>query len=273
MTIHDHVPSPASGRRQPGSAGEWMSYDDESPDYLSRTPDIVAQFTAPTGVEVQLINLSHSSEAPDIAVVYGSPRVSRGRSPAGTLLSPLELFLAFETGERTPGVLVRHHRALARRGIFAPQPRALPLPLWAGRNPDLSTDFGDNGLCAGDFAANWNYFSLGHGVVNPYGLFELWTGWSVVTGQSPARSCAMCAPEVDVPTPDGLYEILNRQAGGQWVSIYSTVINGVSGHGVGFQTYGPGEGRTRIRLTTEDDAHGFFHAGASWGEPEDWITS
>jgi hypothetical protein len=143
----------------------------------------------------------------------------------------------------------------------------------AGPNLGLPTDYGDNELCDGDFGANWNWFSLGHGVVNPYGFFELWTGWSVITGESPARSCAICAPELDSPTPDGLYEILNKQEGGVWESIYTTVINLLPGSGVGFQTYGPGEGRTRIRITTEDDEHGFFHAGASWGEPEDWITS
>ena len=95
----------------------------------------------------------------------------------------------------------------------------------------------------------------------------------MITGESPARSFAMCAPELDSPTPDGLYEILNKQEGGVWESIYTSVINLLPGHGVGFQTYGPGDGRTRIRLTTESDAHGLFHAGASWGEPEDWITA
>jgi hypothetical protein len=270
-TIRDHAkhPEPTPPTRTP----EWVVHDDETVGYPPREPDIVARFTAPTGVEVQLMNLSRSSENPDIAVIYESPRVSRGRSPVGTMLSPLELFLAFEPGERTPDVLVRHHRSLAQRGVYAPSPRALPLPLWAEPNQGLPTDYGDVDLCEGDFAANWNYFSLGHGVVNPYGFFELWTGWSVVTGGSPARSCAICVPGHDGPKPDGLYEILNREAGGQWESIYTTIINGLPGHGVGFQTYGPGEGRTRIRITTENDEHGFFFAGASWGEPEDWITS
>jgi hypothetical protein len=268
-TTHDHTSAQADRE----TAREWLTREEQSARYPSREPDVVAQLEAPTGVEMVLVNLSRSSENPDIAVIFERPRVSRGRSPVASMLSPLELFLAFETGEPTPEVLVRHHRALAARGIFDTAPRALPLPLWAGPNLDLPTDYGDVELCAGDFGANWNYFSLGHGVVNPYGLFELWTGWSVNTGESPARSCAMCAPELDSPTPDGLYEILNKQEGGVWESIYTTVINLLPGHGVGFQTYGPGEGRTRIRLTTENDEHGLFYAGASWGEPEDWITS
>ncbi len=175
-TTHDHARGPAPVPQE--TAREWLTHDAESARYPSRNPDVVAQLTAPTGVKVQLVNLSRSSENPDIAVICDSPRVSRGRSPAASMLSPLELFHAFETGERTPDVLVRHHRALARRGIFAAAPRALPLPLWAGPNLDLPTDYGDVDLCDGDFGANWNWFSLGHGVVHPYGFFELWTGWS-----------------------------------------------------------------------------------------------
>ena len=175
-TTHDHARGPAPVPQE--TACEWLTHDAESARYPSRNPDVVAQLTAPTGVKVQLVNLSRSSENPDVAVIYDSPRVSRGRSPAASMLSPLELFHAFETGERTPDVLVRHHRALARRGIFAAAPRALPLPLWAGPNLDLPTDYGDVDLCDGDFGANWNWFSLGHGVVHPYGFFELWTGWS-----------------------------------------------------------------------------------------------
>lgn len=271
-STHDHANPPVPAPQH--TAREWLTRDEASAKYPSREPDVIAELRAPTGVEVQLVNLSRSTENPDIAVIYESPRVSRGRSPAASMVSPMELFLAFETGDRTPDVLVRHHRALAARGVFAHTPRALPLPLWAGPNLGLPTDYGDVDLCEGDFGANWNWFSLGHGVVNPYGLFELWTGWSVVTGESPARSCAICVPpDSDLPKPDGLYEILNKEEGGVWESIYTTVINFLPGHGVGFQTYGPGEGRTRIRITTENDEHGFFFAGASWGEPEDWITS
>jgi hypothetical protein len=149
---HDHTKHPEP--TLPPTAAEWVVHDDETVGYPPRKPDIVARFTAPTGVDCQLVNLSRSSEKPDIAVIYESPRVSRGRSPAGTMLSPLELFLAFEPGERTPDVLVRHHRSLAQRGVFAPSPRALPLPLWAEPNHGLPTDYGDVDLCEGDFAAN-----------------------------------------------------------------------------------------------------------------------
>jgi hypothetical protein len=107
-TIHDHVNGPAPMPEE--NARVWLTHDAESARYPSRTPDVVAQLTAPTGVKAQLVNLARSSENPDIAVIYDSPRVSRGRSPAASMLSPLELFLAVETGERAPDVLVRHHR-------------------------------------------------------------------------------------------------------------------------------------------------------------------
>jgi hypothetical protein len=68
------------------------------------------------------------------------------------------------------------------------------------------------------------------------------------------------------------YVILNKQESGPWEEIFNTDWMG-PGEGVGFQTYGPDDGRTRIRLITEGNAQHIFWAGASWGMPQDWITS
>lgn len=158
-TTHDHVNGPAPMPEE--NARVWLTHDAESARYPSRTPDVVAQLTAPTGVKAQLVNLARSSENPDIAVIYDNPRVSRSRSPAASMLSPLELFIAFETGSGRPMCWCAT-TALAGRGIFSAAPRALPLPLWAGPSLDLPTDYGDVELCDGDFGANWLWFSLGH---------------------------------------------------------------------------------------------------------------
>lgn len=259
---------------RPAAVGGWLTKEDGQPaGYSSKEPAIVAEFRTASGVEVRLVNLSRSDDEPDIGVVYASPRVSHGRSPAATMLSPLELFLACERGQEAPDVLLHHHQALARRGVFAPQPRALPLPLWAEPNPDTGGSpgtFGTYGLCEGDFAANWLTFSLGHGVNRPYTQdpFEMWTGWSVVTGVSGPRALALCAPVGLNPDLFFTFTFLNREAGGEWEEIWE--ISNL--HDVGFTSWGAGAGATKIRIATAFDQHGLFLAGASWGEPQDWLS-
>lgn len=150
---------------RPARVEGWLTKEDgQQSGYATKKPTIVAEFRTASGVEVRLVNLSHSDDDPDIGVAYARPRVSHGRSPAATMLSPLELFLACERRKPAPDVLLRHHQGLARRGVFAPEPRALPLPLWAEPNPDTGGSpgmFGTYGLCEGDFAANWLTFISG----------------------------------------------------------------------------------------------------------------
>jgi hypothetical protein len=256
------------------SVDGWLIEEVEQPSvYSTSKPAIVAEFRTASGVEVRLVNLSRSDDNPDIGVVYASPRVSHGRSPAATMMSPLELYLACERGKPAPQVLLRHHHGLARRGVFAPQPRALPLPLWAEPDPAAGGSpglFGTYGLCEGDFASNWLTFSLGHGVNRPYTQepFEMWTGWSVVTGLSGPRALALCAPPSLNPDLFFTFTFLNREAAGQWEEIWE--ISNL--HDVGFTSWGPDAGTTKIQIATAFDHHGLFLAGASWGEPQDWLS-
>jgi hypothetical protein len=59
---HDHPKHP--NPTPPTTTPEWVTHDDERVGYPPRKPDIVARLDAPTGVEVQLVNLSRSSEDP-----------------------------------------------------------------------------------------------------------------------------------------------------------------------------------------------------------------
>jgi hypothetical protein len=111
-----------------------------------------------------------------------------------------------------------------------------------------------------------------HGVNNQHAAVELWTGWSVVTGTSAPRSAALCMAEGNPASAAAKYVISNKQEDGPWVDIFGTDWLGACG-GVGFQVYGPDEGRTRIKLTTQNDAQHIFFAGASWGAPQDWESA
>jgi hypothetical protein len=256
----------------PEATRGWLEQDRESNDYPAENRSIIARFALPAGGEAQLLNLSRADDDPTIAVVYKKPQISRGRSPKATILSPLELFLAFNPGERAPEILRRHHDKLARRGIFDSQPRALGAPLWGLPDPDLPPEYGPVDLCEGSFMSNWAWFSMGHGVNNQFTAAELWTGWSVVTGTSAPRSAALCMAGASNPASAlARYVIVNKQGDAPSENIFSSDWMG-PGEGVGFQVYGPDEGRTRIRLTTENDAHYIFWAGASWGVPQDWIS-
>ncbi len=88
----------------------WLTKDEQPSVYSTKKPAMVAEFRTASGVEVRFVNLSHSDDNPDIGVVYTSPRVSHGRSPAATMMSPLELYLACESGKAARKVLLRHHR-------------------------------------------------------------------------------------------------------------------------------------------------------------------
>ncbi|MCP5363861.1 MAG: hypothetical protein H6905_01260 [Hyphomicrobiales bacterium] len=250
----------------------WLEQDGALTGPAEEKRRVIARFELPTGGEVQLLNLSVSESNPNIAVAYSLPATSRGRSPRESLLSPLELFLAFNTGEPVPMILQRHHESLARRGIFDRDPRALSTPLWGAPDPNLPPEYGPVDLCEGSFIANWSWFSMGHGVNNQHAAMELWTNWSVLTGTSAPRSAALCMAETPNPrSASARYVILNRQGDGPWENIFSSGWMG-PGEGVGFQVYGPDDGRTRILLTTQNDDRYIFWAGASWGVPQDWLS-
>ncbi len=267
----DEVVAGASFSSDPRVVGVWMVYGTEAGDYVREDRRVVARFPLPADGEAQLLDVSADAGEPNVMVVYRKPHVSRGRSPKGTLLSPCELFLAFKPDEPMPEVLPRHHAKLARLGIFDPEPRRLAAPLWGVPNPDLPPEYGAINLCAGNFPNEWPWFSMGHGVNNQHRAMELWTGWSVVTGNSAPRSAALCMTKSTEDSARARYVILNKQGAGPWQDIFSTDWVG-PGEGVGFQTYGPDEGRTRILPTTEDDDHHVFWAGASWGTPQDWLS-
>lgn len=256
----------------PDATGGWLVQDDEITESPAEGGRVVASFALPADGEAQLLDLSRNADTPNIAVAYSRPHISRGRSPRGSMSSPLELFLAFNSGESAPQILHRHHDRLARRGIFDRQPRALSAPLWGAPDPDLPPEYGAVDLCQGSFISNWSWFSMGHGVNNQHAAMELWTGWSVVTGTSAPRSAALCMAATSNPaSASAQYVILNRQGDGPWENIFSSGWMG-PGEGVGFQVYGPDDGRTRILLTTQDDDRYIFWAGASWGVPQDWLS-
>jgi len=256
----------------PNGTREWLEQDCETTGSPVETRHIIASFALPAGGEAQLLDLSRNPDTRNIAVAYRHPSISRGRSPSGSLSSPLELFLAFNSGEPAPESLHRHHESLARRGIFDREPRALSTPLWGAPDPNLPPEYGPVDLCDGSFIANWSWFSMGHGVNNQSAAMELWTGWSVVTGTSAPRSAALCMAATSNPlSASARYDILNRQGDGPWENIFSSGWMG-PGEGVGFQVYGPDDGRTRILLTTQNDDRYIFWAGASWGEPQDWLS-
>jgi hypothetical protein len=253
-------------------AATWLELDDGMSVQGINTACVIAAFALKTGSDVQLIDVSQGDADPGVMIVQTLPRISRGRSPQGTILSPLELFTALARDRTPPSVLRRHHDYLARRGVFGPQPRVLAAPLWATPDfGDLPPEYGPVDLCEGSFHSNWAWFSMGHGVNNQHSAFELWTGWSVMTGTSAPRSAALCMYAEQPSSSSARYDILNKVEDGSWQTIFSSNWMG-PGQGVGFQTYGPERGRTRIRVTTDGDAHYIFYAGASWGVPQDWLA-
>jgi hypothetical protein len=278
----DHEGTRATDRADPADpaplavgdrdAATWLELHDEVSAQGIDTARVIAAFSLKTGSDVQLIDVSQGDADSGVMIVHTLPRISRGRSPQATILSPLELFTALAPDRTPPSVLRRHHDYLARRGVFAPQARVLAAPLWATPEfGDLPPEYGPVDLCDGDFHSNWAWFSMGHGVNNQHFAFELWTGWSVMTGTSAPRSAALCMHARQPSGSSARYDILNKVEGGPWQTIFSSNWMG-PGQGVGFQTYGPEPGRTRIRLTTKEDARYIFWAGASWGVPQDWLA-
>ena len=259
---------------KPEATKDWVKQEAEIKAYPAEDRRTIASFVLPAGGEARLLDLSQTKDNPNIAVIYKNPYISRGRSPAGTILSPLELFIAFKPSDSPPEILRHHHNKLARRGIFASQPRILPAPLWGVPDSSLPPEYGPVRLCNatfGSFLSQWAWFSMGHGVRNSSAAVELNTGWSVLTGTSAPRAVALCMTSSANPaSASARYEILNQQNNGPWINIYSSPWTG-RGEGVGYQTYGPDEGRTRIRLITQNNAHYVFWAGASWGTPQDWL--
>jgi len=77
------------------STKDWLEQEKENNEYFLRNRCVVATFMPVTGGEVLLLDLSENHDTPNIAIKYKKPHISRGRSPNATILSPLELFLAF----------------------------------------------------------------------------------------------------------------------------------------------------------------------------------
>lgn len=250
---------------------EWVSDEVDSDGVLPVDKRrIVARFDLDYGGSVQLVNLADAGDPPDIALITQRPRISRSRSPQSTLMSPLEIYLALAGDDRpAPEALRRHHAALAAAGIFAATPRETGALPWDPGEPE----FGANDLCEGSFVSDWLWFSMGHGSRNLYAAAQLWTGWSVLTGSSEARSVAACLADTsqNSNSASARYVIRNRQEGGSWQHLWTSDWLG-KGAGVGFQTYGPGKGRTRIVIETKDDEHYIFFVGASWDTYDDWLT-
>jgi hypothetical protein len=151
----------------------WLEQEKEISEYPKENRRVVARFSLPAGGEVQLLDMSQAYNNPNIAVAYRKPHISRGRSPAGSILSPLELFLAFSPDESPPEILSIHHDKLAYHGIFDSQPRKLAVPLWGAPDSDLPPEYGPVDLCQGSFASNWSWFSMGHGVNNQHAAVAL----------------------------------------------------------------------------------------------------
>lgn len=261
----------------PEASRGWLEQEEETIEYSVNNRCVVASFKLPVGGEVHLLDLSQTKDDPNIAVVYRNPHISRGRSPETTIMSPLELFRALKPSEAPPEILRHHHEKLSRRGIFDFKPRTLLTPLWFAQSNDLPPEYGPIRLCSrGNFTAQWAWFSMGHGVINrstPVPI-RMWTGWNVTTGTSAPRSAALCMvndSNINPASALARYVILNKQGDGPWVNIYSSPEWTGLGEGVGYQIYGPDEGRTRIQVITQNNAQYYFWAGASWGIPQEWL--
>ncbi|MEM7087893.1 MAG: hypothetical protein AAF489_17050 [Bacteroidota bacterium] len=260
-------------------AGEknWLSNENLSTGNVNESL-VIAQFNLRNNGEVLLLDLSDSLQKPNVGVVYVQPKVNREKGPKFHLVSPLEIFLTLQKGnEPPPKKLKEHHLYLAKLGIFDPTPRIeLSLPWLINNLNDPDVEFGTVGICAGgSFSSNWSWFSTWHGEENNWSIERLSTGWGVNTGFSEPRAAAICLIDDDNLNDSNAlarYRILNRNSGGSWETIYESGWMD-RGEGVGFQTYGPGRGETRIRITTSENNRYYFFVGASWTESINWIIS
>lgn len=258
---------------------EWLGFFPESKD-IPNEDDLqtVSVFRVKNGGSVRLVNIADKEATPNIAIISVNPTISRSLSPLSTIQSPLELYTyVAEEPQSPPEILERHHAALASANIVPQRPRTIGGPLQDPGEPE----FGEVDSLCENWSSNqqngWAWFSMGHGVINRSANAKLlWTDWSVVTGgASQVRSAAVCllAPGSNNDSdPRARYRIYNKQDEGSWDLIFSSSWLGID-QGVGFQTYGPGEGRTRIVIETENDTQLFFRVGASWGDPGDWYLS
>lgn len=234
---------------------DWLVQEEADTADVNNESRLIAKFELKNGGTTHFVNLGETGGAPQIGLITVNSKISRGRSPQSTLMSPMEIFLSLaDEGVSTPALLVRHHQSLARLARFDSIPRMFTSPPWSGGGPDLPPEYGEQSICAeSNFGANWAWFSMGHGVNNQHTNvpFEMWTGWSVLTGSpSEARSVLICLPHqenVNGPDPQARFIISNQEGNGAWVNIFDSGFLSL-GEGVGFQTYGPGNGRTRIRI-------------------------
>jgi hypothetical protein len=237
---------------------------------------LISKFDLGKGSSIRIVNLSSKNNNPNVAVISIKPQVLLRKSPTNTLISPLEIYIKLsKNSQPPPKELTRHHLALASIGIIDTIPRLLNFLAWELPSDNIPPEYGPVDLCSSGssrFYDNWRWFSTFHGAENHYAIEELWTGRSVLTGYSEPRSAAICLPHEDFngSMPRARYTIQNREGSGYWETIYISGWMG-RGEGVGFQTYGPGKGSTRIVVTTQNNDHYFFWAGASWDNYIDWF--
>lgn len=221
------------------------------------------------------INIGQKKEDPSIGVFFVIPQISRAKSIQNTIISPLELYYSLNKSiVIPPEELLLHHKTLSKMSIFDSIPRIFDTPPWNITSPNLGTEYGPNNLCEGIFSNNWAWFSMGHGVINKHTQVpaKLKTNSTVITEISGTRCIAVCLPHFEVfngKSPQAKFIISNKILGGIWVDLYESRWMG-RGEGVGFQTYGPAKGNTRISIITKNNEEYYFYAGASWGDPIDF---
>lgn len=116
----------------PVDAG-WLVQEEADTADVNNESRLIAKFELKNGGTTHFVNLGETGGAPQIGLITVNSKISRGRSPQSTLMSPMEIFLSLaDEGVSTPTLLVRHHQSLARLARFDSIPRMFTSPPWSG---------------------------------------------------------------------------------------------------------------------------------------------